>query len=685
MKKLLFFLMSILILNTHIFSQTQSAFYDAKFLRDSCFSVPSNSFIHPKNLKAVFKKYYSNIIDSTTSDDILISDLSNNPFFKEFTPNNFVGSVDLASTTFKNFVTSPIGSLNVTKYANAIADLMIERAKQELTIAFFNRFKKFAEDNPEFKILFPKTMDNLSILLTYTYPQMLPKLRDGFFEDLKQVTYNLEAVLELPRYRTLFKNFPEIRVAIRSLKLLHRLENGESTDSLFLKFAAFPEWTEDNTKESVAFKNTAATIQFAALLSESLRSTATTRIWISSKEANDLVNDEIFAKIYLGLLYQEISNENLVYFLDSKHPTNSTPFKDLFAKQKDNILLMQNKISQFISLAEKVNDAYATIKEKNKPDEKNTSEDYFNYIGISIDIVEYGFGIVKIFDDNFKTDNYITVAKKSNSLYKDIYGAQYTLAVSDAMDILKNIDTLIHEKNISASTKDPVDGALTAKEALDKFSTFIDKLEPYAIFMGNMVEAKDEKEVKAALENVVLPVGSSTIKKNTSGWSGNIAIQSYLGAYGTIHSPASLVQSAWTDKFGVTAPIGIAWTPGCLSWRRGGSISVFASLFDIGAIVDYKLKKDSTINANGSKEQVVSKDYEIQLGQILSPGGFLVYGFPWNLPLSLGFGAQYGPGLSKIDAGGNTVITNPSVRWNLFLAVDIPVFNLKNKINLKPF
>ncbi|WP_315821428.1 hypothetical protein [Paraflavitalea speifideaquila] len=49
-------------------------------------------------------------------------------------------------------------------------------------MAFFNRFKAFASDpdHPEFAILFPKTTDNLSNLLAYNYPQMLPKLREGF-------------------------------------------------------------------------------------------------------------------------------------------------------------------------------------------------------------------------------------------------------------------------------------------------------------------------------------------------------------------------------------------------------------------------------------------------------------------------------------------------------------------------
>ena len=655
------------------FSQ-EGVYYKALFLKGKYNSITKKIAIDDNAYDAI-KDLFKN-----DNKDTVIAELNRNPFLE----NMIVKQSGAGAGNLFAFVTSKVGGLDVTKYANAIADIMIERAKQELTIAFFNRFQKFSDDHPEFKILFPKTTDNLSNLLSYTYPQMLPTLRNGFFEDLKQITYNLEALLDLPRYRTLFNNFPEIRIAIRSLKLIHGLENGELTaDKLIAQFAAFPEWTEDNSKESVAFKNTGTTVQFAALLSESLRYKDNSRIWISLSDAKDLINDEVFTRIYLGLLYQEIANKNLAYYLDPKSPLTPTLFKDIFAKQKDNILLMQNKISQFISLAERANTAYTTIKEKNDSMEKNTNEDYFNYISVSIDIVDYSFSIAKIFSDKFKTDNYITIAKKSNSLYKDVYTGQYTLAVKDAMDILKNIDTLIHKKDVSAITNSSLTDALAAKDALDKFSTFVNKLEPYAIFMGNMIEAKDENEVKAALENVVLPVGSSTVKKNAAGWWGNISIQSYLGAYYTLHSENSSIQGSWTDKFGVTAPIGIAWTPGCLSWRRAGSLSVFASLFDLGAIVDYRLKKDSTITSDGSKEVVVSKEYKVQLGQILSPGGYIVYGFPWNLPLSLGLGAQYGPGLSKIEAGNNTVLTNPSVRWNAFLAVDIPLFNIKNKSNVK--
>jgi len=566
-----------------------------------------------------------------------------------------------------------LAGLNVTKYANAIADIMIERAKQELTLAFFNRFKKFSEDNPEFKTLFPKTTSNLENLLTYTYPQMIPALRNGFFEDLKQLTYNLDDVLELPRYRDLLTGYPAVTVAIRSIRLIHDLETGSSTIADVLKeFSQFEEWKAEG---SAGFKNMGSTIMLASLFSEALRSENTDRIWVSAKEIKALVKDKIFVRIFMGLLYQQIKNIDIKFYLDPKDLTKTINLIDLIRDRREDLVVYQNKIAEFANLADKVTAVYKEIKEKIDSSIEIANADVFNYINLSIDVADYSFNLVKIFEEKFATDQYLTIARKSNLLFKNIYSEQYTQAVNDAIDILTSVYDL---------TKDQP-GAMPTNitKLLETLKKFTEDVKPYALFMANMVEAKEEKEIKAALENVILPVGSSSIKKNADGW-GNFSVQSYLGAYVSLTDKKGVNEGAWSDKFGVIAPIGISWTPGFFSWKRAGSLSLFASLFDLGAIVDYKLKKDSIPNSSGTgTEVVVDKDYEVKFGQIFSPGGYLVYGFPYNLPLSLGVGAQYGPGLSKIEAGDNTVVTNPSWRWNIFLAVDIPFFTLKNKVKSK--
>ena len=608
---------------------------------------------------------------NNTDNSTIIKNLNANPIFK--------GKIlfkDKGASGNKAFpdLISSVGGLDVTKFANAISSLMIDRAKQELTISFFNRFSEISKKHPEFQVMFPKTTDNLRNLLTYNYPQMLPILRSGFFDDLEQITFNLEAVFELPRYRLLLKKFPEINFAIETLKLIHKLENGTSADEIILDI--------DNTivnleadatlSTSLAFQNMASTIHFAKIFSESLRSNKKGRIWISTKEAKDLVTEPVLCRLYLGLLWQQLDTAKLEYHFtnEKEKETKTVALTTILDNQKDNILLMQNRIAQFISIAEKVDTARGDIKTK-KAIAKLTPEDYFNYISVSIDAIDYTLSLVKIFDPRLQADDYITIARKSNSLYKDIYKKQYTQAVNDAIEILSSVHALTKDRKFTTP-----DEALTYRHSSDTLSNFIRKAKPFALFIGAVAEAKTEDDIKSALENAILPVGSSTIKKYTHN---NLSIQSYLGAYaGTSNDTRNAIRS-WSDKVGIYGPIGLAYTPGFASRGKYGSFSLFASVFDLGAIIDYKLKEEPGVQTSINASTNTTKEYSVKLGQILSPGIHVVYGLFGNLPLSIGFGAQYGPGLSKIDAAGVTDVINPSWRYNLFLGVDLPFFTLINK------
>lgn len=707
-----------------------SLFYDAKFIRDSCLNSSQHfNYNQFKNLVAIFKTYYPGFIDTTSGINTFNRIIKSNIFLGQYVP--FIDSNlrwrDGSKLSYIGNALSSVGGLDVTNIANGIADLIIARAKQELTIAFFDRFRQFSKDNNEFPLLFPKTADNLNKLLTYAYPQMLPALRAAFLEDLKQLAYHLDDVLELPRYKTILTDFPEVRMAIRSLKLVHELETGASNAADIIdEFASFPEWKDE--KSSNDLKNVGFCLSIANLFSQSIRSrddfnqggndssqSNQNTIWVPGKDLKVLFYDTTLFRIYLGLIYQKSIIDSIQY---TETNNKKRPFSDMLATQKSNLFLIQNKLKEFFDLADKVDATLLNIQAIKKSGKAPADDDYYNYINVSTDVVEYGFNIVKIFDNVRISDDFLSLARKSNSLYKDIYTKQYTQAVGDAFDILglmgaiispkvningikdtinsvikndttavmKNISKLVKGGNINGESIDNVAKAnisnqevvkLIQYRSLENLLTFLKNVKPYALFMANMVEAKDEDAVKAALENVILPVGSTSIKKNSVF---NISIQSYLGGYLSMSAGSVSASGTWSDKFGVIAPIGVSFNKGLNKGakRNYGSISAFVSLFDLGAIVDYKLKKDSTVT--GNPPTVVSKDYSVKLGQIVSPGVYAVYGFFGNLPLSLGFGGQYGPGLSKIDAGSNTVINNPSWRWSLFLAVDLPFFTLKNKM-----
>jgi hypothetical protein len=507
-------------------------------------------------------------------------------------------------------------------------------------------------------------------------------LREAFFADLQQITYHLEAVLELPKYKTLLNNFPEINMAIQTLKLVHKLENGVTPDKVIVEIdktvKSIDAEATFNKNASREFKNLTTTVHFAAILSESLRKDDSSSIWITKKDAEDLINDEVLTRLFFALRWKKVSNDNLQYYLDPKAQTTATNLKNLLSDNKDNILLLQNKISQFIALSAKVQEAYDQI--QNTRPNKPTPEEYYNYINISLDAIDFTFSAVKLFNEKLETDDYLAIARKSNSLYKALYSKHYTQAVGDAMDILNSIQQLTKYDKTKARTviNANTPNSLDYKKSSESLTNFSEKVKPFALFIGNVAEAKSEADIKAALDNAILPVGSSSIKKNSVG---NLCIQSYLGAYWSTSNETPDAARAWSDKFGVYGPIGLAYTPGFASWGKGGSLSLFASVFDLGAIIDYKLKNDSSTqtSTDPNTESTASKQYSTNLGQIFSPGVHLVYGFGYNIPLSLGFGAQYGPGLSKIDGNGITDVINPSWRFNIFLGVDLPFFNLVNK------
>src|ERR1700730_9469577 len=122
----------------------QNEYYDAFRLRKD---LENNRFF-AEGATILFRYFKvdekDNRIDSIKA---LNDSIKLNPFLKDYSVSS--GGVRSAGADVKKLIGS-IRGMDVTTIANGIAMFMIERAKQELTIAFFDRFKKFAEKNMEF-------------------------------------------------------------------------------------------------------------------------------------------------------------------------------------------------------------------------------------------------------------------------------------------------------------------------------------------------------------------------------------------------------------------------------------------------------------------------------------------------------------------------------------------------------
>jgi hypothetical protein len=193
----------------------------------------------------------------------------------------------------------------------------------------------------------------------------------------------------------------------------------------------------------------------------------------------------------------------------------------------------------------------------------------------------------------------------------------------------------------------------------------IEALYKYGSFMAAVVQAKNSDDVAEAIEAAALPTGSARIKRESRF---NVALNAYCGIYAGWEEIKGLDLPFCPEKsdrrwnsYGISAPIGIS-VSGRLGKKHGTSVSLFASLVDIGALAAFRFVNDST-------ETVPN----IELKDIVSPGIFLSIGIPRS-PISINVGYQAGPLLRKVSADANTYKESYS-RISISICVDLPLLN----------
>lgn len=734
MKKKFFILF---LLFSSYYSQAQSIYYDALYLKAKLDPDISNKILLEKDIKQLLMPYFP----GTNEDNIDTALLNKNPFLIGlFEP---VALQGLGKGFIKSSLSS-IGGLDVTSIADGLARFLIKRGREELNIAFFQRMKKFLDENIEAKTLFPATSVFLGNIASYRYAELLQSLREAFHKDLRNLIVNLNMLIDLPKYKELLKALPEIRVAIRSAKIVSELSQADSSihpANLIHHLAYLKEWHEmdinlenswkllDIISESVRKKNyeidtivlnnESVTVRKRQILNDSViadtvhlnknlfrieRSTArsgtliidtirTDKIrfdttfnseiaWIKYIDfQSDILENDITLKIYLGLLYQK------VYDVSFRIKNNTISVRQFMEQYVDDIFTIADLVENFLLLA---NDVDQSIKDlKGKKSEPLTNDDYYSYIEKAINIIEYGFKVANTIKPGISEDRYIVMARNANSLFKNIYTKNYNAAVMNGYLILEEVlsksKEAIEDKNdffstaISSSSKDSFMKSNTKLTSAKFFeeenlrSKTVERILKYGNLIASIVKSESPEEAEAAIEAAALPAGSSSIKKN-SAW--NFSLNAYIGGYISNYTNEVNKIDGSNSKSGLTAPIGIAFSKGLGHFKNGstiGSLGAYLTFIDVGGIAGYRLSHDST-----------ALEQKITLDDIFAPGGYLVYGiglpFLEYVPLSIGYGWQYGSKLYFKKQTGTLAVSDMS-RWrsNWFIAIDIPLANFWTK------
>jgi len=571
---------------------------------------------------------------------------------------------DFRNISAKSLLSSA-GNFNVTNFADGLAKFLVERSKEELNVAFFRQFQDFIGKYPEMQILFPTTQNFLKEIVSYQYTAMLPALKAAFQKDLNAFTTNL---LNL-RYRNNYEGYdtdsviknradniiaffqtPAGRSVAGAVLVADGLVKGDHAANIISNLAG------DDICREFPDENFSNLIRMADIVSQSFRSTDEGRVWVTKQQVGVLVKDEIAFKIYLGLIYAT-DQKNTIKVQFTKDGSKIS-LKEIFTNIstnwisaesvdfRSNIVLVANTMSEVAENAENI------LAARQQGDQASML--------VFADYTSSMAGLLK------QSAGFITIVSGSNSYpsYPEIL--TFCDVIDDAADACYDLKSqnynalVLHLSSILA-------------DILGSNYDFKDQFIKYGTFMASIVEADNSDEVKAAIEAAVLPVGSSSIKRETDF---NISLNAYLGPYGGAEYLPALKEDQWAPALGITAPVGVAvsWgnfgkgKTGCQGKVSGGkSLTLFIPVIDIGSMASFRVGNDSS--------EVAS---EVKLANIISPGLYLYYGFGKS-PISIGLGGQIGPQLREVTASDINIDKNYYFRFGFNIVVDIPFFNLYTK------
>jgi hypothetical protein len=585
---------------------------------------------------------------------------------------------------------------NVATFADGLAQFMIKRAEEEMSVYFFQKLEKLFGIYPEFKVFFPNTIQLLRRIELNNYSNYLQSLQQSFESDCIELSgrlMRLEYLQDNTQCIGNAKQVKECKERMDAYKKFFASEEGFNylsflfiTDK-FIKETNPADIISQYTDYVIAKKDTAdqlnggpngivkyspndtyfiPTLKLSKLISENLKNTDANEVYASPADIKTMLNNDSILNIYLGLLYE----------------VNRAPAYSIsFGTEKDSLSGIINRYAteeggnniigyfkDVINQTNTINQNIIEIRKKLAVNGVFTYVDYTNYYRSLTGFFKTASNTDKLKQDILDRDNLIKIqhglqlAEYAGNIYFDVSTNNYGSAIFNVVAILD----------------------ATLKQNFRFRQEFL----KYGTFIGNVAQAKSSDEVESAIDAAVLPVGSSRIKKQSAF---NISINSYLGLYGGAENFKVVLpgngdsngKDNWKPTLGITAPIGVALSWGLYSYKSSqkikeeGSISLFVPLIDIGAFVNFRLEDENTALLP-----------EVSLSNIIAPGAYLIYGFP-NAPFSIGGGLQLSPSLRKITKANATVDpNNPPVanidkgnayRFSVFFAVDIPFFNIMTK------
>ena len=510
---------------------------------------------------------------------------------------------------------------------NGLAGFMAVRFKEEVQQTAAGRIFSEIDNNELVKFIFPNTYK-----LAHTYRNSsnvlfssdLSLLREATQIDIQNLSRTLpEALIEYPD--SVFFPFMKNKPKVKEIFLLAKNITKFSLQSKPLKdlFSELSNCFADSTSLCQSLK--LANLLVQALLDEKNDSL----LWVPKNvPKNELTLEET---VFYALLFEQLRQVPV--------------YDSIFGKDEIDTTTFINRIETLTAFAGNLNKAYKTLRTKKFNLEKK--EDYIDYL---------------------KTIKQIVSLFLKEPLIK-----KYCNLDDDLFEIIEQYISLIELVTVD----------LENEKGLQKIQKIIPRLTIFLInylnldiksvrtltFVSQLALIEKEADMVNLLESYTLPIGSSSIKRNSRF---NVTLNSYVGL--TAGHEMIIGQSCCPriNNFGLTAPVGLAFTFGC------GKVTAFASFIDLGSIVNVRLKSDTTFYS------------KIKFEHFFTPGIGLYFNCPKN-PITIGLHYCYVPKLRTVnylpDAEKVEIVEKSYdvSRINASILVDIPFFTIYNRSHKRKF
>lgn len=668
-------------------------------------------------------KYVDTAIDANLDSSTTQSKLNGNPYLQKYVSSHWATLTAQTKTTppltveaQKNKMggtsakatTGPIpaGNLLGANWQSTIilglSNFIADRAKQEMVISVLDQFNdKLNTDDPkekeifrDLRNLFPQTGKTLNAISKFTtnYQAYLSALKESFQKDLNALPDNLIPVIK--SHDTFFKKLPDKYLEpliINGLTIASDIEHGTSPVKIVAEFDL-----SGFQKDSLFFPS----IQTLQTISNSLRDTGNDLRWTNKTNLEAVFNNSDALNLYLGLLLQNFKKENVVFTFKDTNVIVATALKNIDG-DKNNLGLIKTfiySVAQKTAIVETAYQDIATKEENNglgaNPDATKV-ELFSKVFSASIELLREITNIQKIplFSEvkiSDKMERLLDVSQSMDNMIVDINRRNYRSLITEVFNVYNDIALSNGADNIDYATGNT--DKVKPKNTMSSVMTDIFKF-------GNIVAVLSDTsadQVENDLETL-LPVGTYRDKRDHLV---NISVNAYCGFFGGYEKDQGVDKPFDFSQFnttGVTAPVGISLTFGNWGIRKNFlsrwfckenpatikspiSISIFASVLDLGAITAMRYGATTMPARTGNDTATVAGSPNIQFKDVFSPGLFVGIGIP-RCPISVNFGVQMGPNLRNITPSSNgTNAPNYADgvywRYSISACVDVPLLNL---------